>query len=92
MIRSFRHKGLKRLYDKDDKSRIRPDLVLKVREILLILDTAQRIEQVDIHGGRLHPLVGELRGFWSLRVSKNWRIVFRMEGGDVWDVDLVDYH
>jgi proteic killer suppression protein len=47
---------------------------------------------MDLPGFRLHPLTGDLHGFWSVRVSANWRIIFRLEDGDAHDVDLIDYH
>jgi proteic killer suppression protein len=47
---------------------------------------------LDLPGFRLHPLKGDLKGFWSITVSGNWRIIFRFEQGDAFDVDLVDYH
>lgn len=93
MIASIRHKGLKRLYDTGDPRELRQDQVKRIRRILGILDTAGRIEDVDqLPGMRLHPLKGNYVGFWSVAVSGNWRIVFRFEGGEALDVDLVDYH
>jgi len=59
---------------------------------LTVLDAAATIDGVALPGFRLHPLKGDRRGSWSVTVSGNWRIVFRFEGGDVFDVDLVDYH
>jgi proteic killer suppression protein len=63
-----------------------------VEEILTLLDAADTPQALDLPGYRLHPLKGELRGFWSLTVRANWRIIFRFEGGDAWDVELTDYH
>jgi toxin HigB-1 len=91
-IRSFRHRGLKRLFEQGDRSRIRPDQVAKVRRILARLDAAPAVADVGAPGFRLHPLRGDLKEFWAVSVSGNWRIVFRFEGGDAFDVDLVDYH
>ena len=92
MIRTFRHRGLKRLYEQGDRSRIRPDHVAKVRRILARLDAAVTVADVDAPGFRLHPLKGDLRGFWAVSVSGNWRVIFRFEAGDALDVDLIDYH
>ena len=92
MIRTFRHRGLKRLYEQGDRSRIRPDHVAKVRRILARLDAAATVADVDAPGFRLHPLRGNLRGFWAVSVSGNWRVIFRFEAGDAFDVDLIDYH
>jgi toxin HigB-1 len=92
MIKSFRHRGLQRLYERGDSSRINPTLVEKVETALGLLDVAETPEAVNLPGYRLHPLRGDLRGFWSIRVSGNWRIIFRFDDRDVCDVDLVDYH
>jgi toxin HigB-1 len=91
-IRSFRHRGLKRLFEQGDRSRIRAHQVTKVRRILSRLDAAPSVADVDPPGFRLHPLKGELKGFWAVEVSGNWRIIFRFEAGDALDVDLLDYH
>ena len=92
MIKSFRHRGLQRLYERGDRSRINPTLVDKIETALGLLDVAETPEAVNLPGYRLHPLRGDLRGFWSIRVSGNWRLIFRFDARDVCDVDLVDYH
>jgi proteic killer suppression protein len=92
MIRSIRHRGLRRLYEHDDRSKLRPDLVDKIVLMLGRLDAAVTIEDMDVPGFGLHRLSGDLKGFWSVTVSRNWRIVFRFEDGDVFDVDFLDYH
>jgi proteic killer suppression protein len=92
MIRSFKHRGLKRLYERDGRSGIRPDLVDTVERILTVLDNASAPQALDLPRYRLHPLKGELKGFWSVTVKTNWRIIFRFEGADAFDVELIDYH
>ena len=92
MIRSFRHRGLKRLYERGDRSRIQPDLLDRIKRILARLEIAQQIQDMRLHSYRLHPLKGELKGFWSVTVSGNWRVIFRFDSGNAFDVDLVDYH
>jgi len=92
MIRSFKHRGLKRLYEQGDRSGIRPNLVDKVAEILTVLDAAGTPRALDLPGYRLHPLKGDLKGVWAVTVRANWRIVFRFEGDDACDVELIDYH
>ena len=92
MIRSLKHRGLKRLFERDDRSGIRPDLVDTVQEILTVLDDAATPQELNLPGYRLHPLKGNLKGFWSVTVRANWRIVFRFEGTDAFDVELIDYH
>jgi len=63
-----------------------------VEEILSMLDEAFNSDDLDLPGYRLHPLKGTLKGFWSMTVSANWRIIFRFEDGHVYDVQLIDYH
>ena len=92
MIRSFRHRGLRRLYERGDRSLIRPDLQDRVEVMLAQLDVASSPEAMRIPHDRLHPLKGKLRGYWLVTVKTSWRIIFRFEGGDVYDVELIDYH
>ena len=92
MIVSIRHKGLKLLCQKGDRSKIRPDIADKAERFLTLLDQAEHPEDVDLSGFGLHALRGDMKGFWSVSVSRNHRIIFRFEGGHVRDVDLVDYH
>jgi proteic killer suppression protein len=92
MIRSFKHRGLKRLYERGDRSGIRPDLLETVERILTVLDSASSPQGLNLPGYRLHPLKGGLKGFWSVTVRANWRIVFRFQENDAFDVELIDYH
>lgn len=92
MIRSFRHRGLKRLYERGEPSRVPPALLARVEDVLGLLDVAESTGDMRLPGFRLHPLKGTLKGFWSVTVSGNWRIIFRFRDGDAYDVDLLDYH
>jgi proteic killer suppression protein len=92
MIVGFRHKGLKRLFEKDDASGVRPDLRDKIRTILAQLNEARTIEDMHLTSLRLHPLKGDMKGLWSVTVRGNWRIVFRFADGDADAVELIDYH
>ena len=92
MIRTFKHRGLKRLFERGDSSGIRGDLLEDVEDILARLDQATTPQAMNLPGYPLHPLKGDLRGFWSVTVRANWRIVFRFDGEDAYDVELVDYH
>lgn len=92
MIRSFRHRGLRRLYETGSGRSIAPSLAPRVSRILARLDIARSPGDMSLPGWRLHPLKGDQLGSWSVWVSANWRIVFRFDDGDAWDVDLVDYH
>jgi proteic killer suppression protein len=92
MIRSFKHRGLKRLYDRGDRRGIRADLLDTVEDILARLDEADGPQALNLPGYRLHPLKGDLNGFWSVTVRVNWRVIFRFQGADALDVELIDYH
>jgi len=92
MIEGFRHRGLRRLFEADDRSRVPAEYVGRLRIILAALDAAERVEDMDIHTFRLHALKGDMKGLWAVTVRANWRVVFRFAGGTATDVDLVDYH
>jgi proteic killer suppression protein len=92
MIRSIRHRGLNRLYDRGDRSRVPADMADRIEDVLAALDSARTPEDLDRPYFRLHPLTGDRKGQWAVTVRANWRIVFRFEGSDACDVDFVDYH
>ena len=92
MIRSFQDRGLKRLYERGDRSGIRPDLRDTVERILTLLDAAATPKALDLPRYRLHALKGDMKGLWSVTVRANWRIVFRFERAHAFDVELIDYH
>lgn len=92
MIATFRHKGLRRFYENDDRRQLPPAFVERIRTILAYLEAAGTIEDMDKPSLRLHPLKGEMKGFWAVTVRANWRIVFRFAEGRAFDVDFVDYH
>ena len=91
MVRGFRHRGLKRLFD-GDPSRIDAALRGRLENVLSVLDAATHPLDLNLPGYRLHQLKGELKGVWSVTVSGNWRITFRFQGGNAYNVDLIDYH
>ncbi len=92
LLKTFRHKGLERLFEKDDPSGVRADQVRRIKDVLAHLDVARHPNDLNLPGYRLHALRGELKGYWSVTISGNWRITFRLEDGDAFEVDLVDYH
>ena len=92
MIKSFKHKGLKKFYETGNKAGIKISHNKKLRIQLTALNTATSIEDMDLPGFRLHPLKGNRKELWAIDVSKNWRIVFRFEEGNVYVVDYEDYH
>jgi proteic killer suppression protein len=92
MIRTFRHKGLRRLFLEGDRRGVRADHADKLGRILARLHAARTVSDMDLPGYRLHPLKGELKGFYAVTVQANWRVIFRIADGDAQDVDFVDYH
>jgi toxin HigB-1 len=92
MIISFRHKGLKRLYEDDDRSKLPADMVERIRDILIILDELRDLKSIDRPTYRLHALKGDLRMFYAVTVRSNWRLIFKFDGKNISDLDLVDYH
>ena len=88
----IRHKGLRALHERDDAASLPPGLVPRLRRILLRLQEATQPGSADAPSFRLHPLKGDRAGQWSVRASGNWRIVFRFEGDETVEVDLIDYH
>ncbi len=92
MIENIKHRGLKRLYQSGDKSRLRTDIADKAERFLTALDEATVIKDVDLPGYGLHALKGNKRGFYSVIMSRNHRITFRFEDGTAFDVDFEDYH
>lgn len=92
MIQSFKHRGLRRVYEDDDHRGVNAEHIDKIMRILARLGSAKSPEDLDLPGYRLHALKGGLNGFWSVTVRANWRIIFRFEVGNVSDVDLIDYH
>lgn len=92
MILSIRHKGLKRLHEEDDPRGVIAEHAVKLRDILARLDAARAVTDMDMPGFRLHPLKGEMKGYWAVTVRANWRVIFRFVEPDATDVDYVDYH
>ena len=92
MIRNIKHRRLKKYFEKGDASGIPAQYLNKIRLVLAVLDTVTSVEMINMPGGRLHPLTGDRKGYWSLTISRNWRITFRFEEEDAFDVDFEDYH
>lgn len=92
MIRSFKHRGLKRLFENGDRSGIGAELIQRVENILATLDAADSPRALDLPGYRLHKLKGAYQGYWAVTVRANWRVIFSFEDGDAFDVELIDYH
>ena len=92
MIENFKHKGLRQLFEDDTAKGVNAEHVRKLRQILGVLHAAESIDALRLPTFGLHPLKGELKGFWAVTVRANWRVIFRFEDGKASDVHLVDYH
>ena len=92
MIKSFRHKGLRRFYETGSTAGIQASHVKRLRLQLAALDSAQSIEDMNVPGYALHPLKGELRGRWAVSVNGNWRLTFEFKDGNAYVLDYEDYH
>lgn len=92
MIENFKHKGLKRLFEKGETKGVHAEHVEKVENILAVLNRAAGPSDMDLPGFKLHPLKGDRKGFYGVTVRANWRVIFRFEEGNACDVELIDYH
>ena len=92
MIVSFRHKGLRLLFETGSARGVNPDHLTKLSSILAALDVAATPDELALPSYRLHPLKGTLKGHWSIWVNGNWRVTFRFIGSDAELVDYRDYH
>lgn len=92
MIKSFKHKGLKKFYETGSRQGIQAQHASKLRMQLAALDSARVLEDLDIPGYRFHELKGNRKGIWSISVSGNWRITFEFIDGNIFIVNYEDYH
>lgn len=91
-IKTFQHKGLEKFFETGSKAGILPKLANKVELILDTLDAAAQLKDFNFPGSDFHKLKGNLQKFFSIHVNGNWVIIFRFENGNVYDVNLIDYH
>ena len=92
MIRNFKHKGLRHLFETRKRKRVPPDLARRISSLLDWLAAAAEVRDLNMPGFGLHELKGDRTGTWAIKVNKNWRITFRFAAGEAYDVDLEDYH
>ena len=92
MIKKFKHKGLRKLFESGVVSGIQPQHSTRLRRILALLETADSFEDMDLPGLNLHELKGNRKGTYTVKVTGNWRVTFQIADGDVFDVDYEDYH
>lgn len=90
-IKSFKHKGLRKLFETGSKSGIQAAHTKRISIILDLLRGATEVKDMNFPGSNFHPLRGDLKGYYSVHVNGNWTIIFRFESGDAYDVDLIDY-
>ncbi|MEQ1737752.1 MAG: type II toxin-antitoxin system RelE/ParE family toxin [Rhodoglobus sp.] len=92
MIKSFRHKGLRALFEAGSAAGVQPSHSKRLRMQLAALDSAHTIDDMDVPGFRLHPLKGGMAGRWSIAVNGNWRVTFEFREGNAFVLDYEDYH
>ncbi|MBW1896162.1 MAG: type II toxin-antitoxin system RelE/ParE family toxin [Deltaproteobacteria bacterium] len=92
MIKKFKHKGLKKLFESGVLSGIQPQDANRLQQILALLETADSVEDMDLPGLNLHELKGQRKGIDAVKVSGNWRVTFKFIDGDIFNVDYEDYH
>ncbi len=92
MIKSFRHKGLRKLFEKDEIKSVPSQFADKIKRRLDAIYAAKEITDLNLPGFKLHELEGKRKGTWSVWITGNWRVTFRFEAGDASEVDYEDYH
>ena len=93
MIRSFRDPLTRRLFEREPVKRLSKPLQRAALRKLLMLDAATSLRDLEAApGNRLEKLMGDRKGQYSIRVNDQWRICFRWQSGDAFEVELVDYH
>jgi len=92
MIKKFKHKGLRKLFESGVASGIQPQHTTRLRQILALLETTDTIEDMELPGLNLHGLKGQRKGTYAVKVSGNWRVTFKIDNGDILDVNYEDYH
>ena len=92
MIQKFKHKGLKKLFESGSSAGINPQHITRLWQILALLETSETLDDMNLPGLNLHELKGKRKGTWSVTVSGNWRVTFKIQEGDGFDVNYEDYH
>jgi proteic killer suppression protein len=92
VIKSFKHKGLRKFFQTGSTAGIQPKHKVKLADQLDLLDSAVTVQDMDVPGWQLHEFKGELKGRWSVSVNGNWRMTFEFENADAFVVDYEDYH
>lgn len=92
MVNTFRHKALEAFHRQGQTKGVQQSHVKRLRGILAFLEAATVVSDMDIPDLNLHPLKGDMKEYWAVKVDGNYRLIFRFESGNAYDVDIVDYH
>lgn len=94
MIQTFKHKGLRLLWEQGNGSKLPSELISRIERMLDIIDSALHVPEDfgAFQNWNIHKLSGELKDYWSIKVNKNYRIIFRFDGQHAYDIDYIDYH
>lgn len=92
MIKTFKHKGLKKFFETGSKAGIQANHERRLRMQLAAIDTASIVEDIDLPGFKLHQLKGNRDGVWSITVNGNWRVTFEFKDGNAYILNYEDYH
>lgn len=94
MIKSIKHKGLRLLWEQDNNSKLPADQISRIERMLELIDSAQQVPEdfAAFPNWNIHKLSGDLNGFWSVKVNRNYRIIFQFDGQHAYDLDYIDYH
>ena len=92
MIKSFKHKGFEDFFHDGKKKGVQAKHADKLEDLLDILNAASNIKDMNFPGSGLHQLKGKLKGYWAIKVSGNWRLIFKFSNTNAFDVDYIDYH
>jgi proteic killer suppression protein len=94
MIKSFKHKALAQFWETGKSPKLPPNHLNRIKQMLEVIDSALQVPQdfEFFRSWKIHPLQGGLKNYWSLTVKENWRIIFRFDGQNAFDVDYLDYH
>ncbi len=92
MIKTFVHKGLEDYFCDGTKKRIQAKHAQSLADILDRLDAATDVKDMKYPGSDLHQLKGKMKGYWAVKVSGNWRVVFSFKEGNAYNVNYIDYH
>jgi toxin HigB-1 len=92
MIRTFKHRGLKLYFETGNPKGVAADMASKIRIRLNVLNRAKELRDIELPGFGFHPLKGDRKGEYAISVTGNYRMTFRFDRGDVFNLNFEDYH